>query len=304
MDWGIADCLLKCSKTPASAQSLIPQSSIHNPQLGIRRYTCSGLLLVSPLKFACMPDPDHIDDLLRSWPYEPSTLSVRIRQGDDGRDVLQMRLDLGLLQLETTGRPDGQQPHGAQTYFDYLVGRTLTEGTEYQMTEDECEEADREFVQYYHRRICWLALREFHSAVADADHTLNMMDFCRDHSPDEQWTMSHEQYRPFVMFHRTQAAALAALADKGAEAAVEELNQGLDQIRQVFVEYEAEEEFEDDELVARLTELRESLRQHFRVGRTLPEQLADAIANEKYELAAQLRDELNRRDGRGARKGV
>jgi Zn-dependent M16 (insulinase) family peptidase len=130
------------------------------------------------------------------------------------------------------------------------------------------------------------------------------MDFCRDHSPDEQWTMSHEQYRPFVMFHRTQAAALSALADKGAEAAVEELNRGLEQIRQVFVEYEAEEEFDDDELVARLTELRESLRQHFRVGRTLPEQLADAIANEKYELAAQIRDELNRRNGHGARKGV
>ncbi|HUE72970.1 MAG TPA: UvrB/UvrC motif-containing protein, partial [Pirellulaceae bacterium] len=137
-----------------------------------------------------------------------------------------------------------------------------------------------------------------------ADHTLKLMDFCRDHSSDEQWTMSHEQYRPFVMFHRTQAAALASLAEKGAEAAVEELNQGLDQIRQVFVEYEAEEEFDDDELVARLTELRESLRQHFRVGRTLAEQLADAIANEKYELAAQLRDELNRRDGSGARKGV
>jgi excinuclease UvrABC nuclease subunit len=51
------------------------------------------------------------------------------------------------------------------------------------------------------------------------------------------------------------------------------------------------EEFDEDELVQRLVELRESLRQHFRVGRTLQEQLADAIANEKYELAAEIRDE-------------
>ncbi len=166
------------------------------------------------------------------------------------------------------------------------------------MTEEECDEADREFVQYYHRRICWLALRDFSLAMSDAQHTLKLMDFCREHSPDEQWTMSHEQYRPFVMFHRTQAAALAALGDKGAEAAVEELNKGLDEIKQVFVDYEAEEEFDDDELVSRLMELRESLRQHFHVGRTLQEQLSDAVAGEKYELAAQIRDELNRRNTR------
>ncbi len=241
---------------------------------------------------------DNIDRLLREWPYDPNGISVRKKKGTDGRDVLQMRLDLGLLQLEVKGRPDGTRPHGSETFYDYLVQRTLEDGNEYTMTEEECDEADREFVQFYHRRICWLALRDFSLAMADAQHTLKLMDFCREHSPDEQWTMSHEQYRPFVMFHRTQAAALAALGDKGAEAAVEELNKGLDEIKQVFVDYEAEEEFDDDELVSRLMELRESLRQHFHVGRTLHEQLADAVASEKYELAAQIRDELNRRNTR------
>ena len=245
-----------------------------------------------------MARKENIDRLLRDWPYDPEGISVRKKKGDDGRDVLQMRLDLGLLQLEASGRPDGQKPEGAESYYDYLLGKSLaeTDGNSYVMTEDECEEADREFVQYYHRRVCWLALREFHNAVSDADHTLGLMDFCRDHSPDEQWTLSHEQYRPFVLFHRTQAAALAALGDRGAEAAVEEISLGLDKMRQVFTEYEADEEFEEDELVQRLTELRESLRQHFRVGRTLQEQLAEAVASEKYELAAEIRDELNRRN--------
>jgi hypothetical protein len=245
-----------------------------------------------------MARKENIDRILRDWPYDPQGISVRKKKGDDGRDVLQMRLDLGLLQLEASGRPDGQKPEGAESYYDFLLGKSLaeTDGNSYVMTEDECEEADREFVQYYHRRVCWLALREFHNAVSDADHTLGLMDFCRDHSPDEQWTLSHEQYRPFVLFHRTQAAALAALGDRGAEAAVEEISLGLDKMRQVFTEYEAEEEFEEDELVQRLTELRESLRQHFRVGRTLQEQLADAVASEKYELAAEIRDELNRRN--------
>jgi len=245
-----------------------------------------------------MAKKENIDRILRDWPYDPDGISVRKKKGDDGREIVQMRLDLGLLQLETSGRPDGTRPHGMETFYDHLISRQVEVGEEYEMSEEECEEADREFVQYYHRRVCWLALRDFPEAVADADHTLGLMDFCRDHSPDEQWTLSHEQYRPFVMFHRTQAAALAALADRGAEVAVEELNAGLESIRQVFVEYEAEDQFDEDELVSRLIELRESLRQHFRVGRTLQEQLAEAVASEKYELAAQIRDELNRREPR------
>src|SRR5262249_41241489 len=135
----------------------------------------------------------------------------------------------------------------------------------------------------------------------DADHTLAFMDLCKAHSPDEQWTLSHEQYRPFVLFHRTQAAALSQLDENqgGPESAIQEINAGLDRMKKLFEEYEAEEEFEDDELVARLIELRESLREQFSIGRTLSEQLADAIKTEQYELAARLRDEIaNRGEGK------
>jgi hypothetical protein len=253
-----------------------------------------------------MSDSEHIDDILQKWPYEPHSLSVRIRPGKDGRDLLQMRLDLGMLQLETTGRPDGLRPEGFDTYLDYLQSLVNNEPADGEakliMNEDQCEEADREFVQYYHRRLCWLAMREFTHAMTDADHTLKLMDYCREHSPDEEWTMSHEQYRPFVLFHRTQAAALSQLEQgNGAEASVQEINDGLEKIRAVFVEHEAEEDFEDDELVVRLTEMRETLRTQFEVGRTLEEQLNDAVASEQYELAAKLRDELSQRRGGGAR---
>lgn len=238
----------------------------------------------------------HIDHILRDWPYDPETVSVRIVTGADQRDVIQMRVDMGVLQLETTGRPDGARPHGNDTYFDYLLGESFRLGKNFAMDEEQCAEADREFVQFYHRRICWLALRRFSEAVRDADHTLAFMDFCRKHSPDEQWTLSHEQYRPFVLFHRTQAAALAELDDgQGPELAVQAINEGLERIRKVFEEFEAEEHFEDDDLVERLVDLRESLRDHYNVGRTLQERLAEAIEQEQYELAAALRDELAQR---------
>ena len=91
------------------------------------------------------------------------------------------------------------------------------------------------------------------------------------------------------------AEALAELEENGAEEAVQAVTRGLDAIRQIFTEHDVEEQFESDELVVRLVELRESLRREYDVGRTLQEQLDEAVQKEQYEKAAELRDELNRR---------
>jgi hypothetical protein len=245
-----------------------------------------------------MPKRHDIDRILREWPYEPGEISARIVRASDGREVLQMRVEMGLLQLETAGRPDGIRPGGAKTYFDYLRAVARRAGDDFQLNAEQCVEADREFMQYYHRRVCWLALREFRRATADADHTLAFMDFVRRHSPDEQWTLSHEQYRPFVLFHRTQAATLAALEEHGPDEALLTINRGLDLFRTIFEENESEEQFEEDELVGRLFELRDTLREQYDVKPSLSEQLADAVAAEQYELAAKIRDEMDRRSGK------
>jgi hypothetical protein len=237
----------------------------------------------------------HLDDLLANWSFDPSNLNVRLVKGKDGRDVIQMRVDMGILQLETTGRPDGELYQGHESVLDYLQQLNL-EQPELQLTEQQCMDADREFMQFYHRRICWLRLQFYHRAVMDADHTLRLMDVTEKMSPDEEWTGSHEQYRPFVLFHRTQAHALGQLEEDTAEEAVQAINSGLETMRAFFVKHDAEEHFETDELVVRLVELRESLRSEYAVGQTLKEQLAEAVEHEQYELAAQLRDELTRRE--------
>jgi hypothetical protein len=241
-----------------------------------------------------------IDRILQEWPYEPGEISARLVRATDGREVLQMRVEMGVLQLETEGRPDGQRPGDANTYFDYLAAMAGKSSEEFQLTSEQCAEADREFMQFYHRRVCWLALREFRRAATDADHTLAFMNFVREHSPDEEWTLSHEQYRPFVLFHRTQAVALATLEEVGPEEALQELNRGLQRFRDLFAEYEAEEQFDEDELVKRLIELRDTLREQYDLKPSLSEQLAEAVAAEEYELAAKLRDELSRRTDKRA----
>jgi len=238
---------------------------------------------------------DDIDRILLGWPFQPGAIAARLVRASNGREVLQMRVEMGILQMETEKRPDGESPYGMDTYLEYLVSSVLHDGDDFELSETDCMEVDREFMQYHHRRICWMAMRNFSMAVRDADHTLMLMDFCAAHSSDEQWMATHEQYRPFVLFQRAQAAALADLEEFGAEAAVEEINTGLDQLRELFDELEIEGSFEEDDMVEQLSDLKKWIRRQYNIADTLSEQLAEAVASEQYERAAYLRDEIARR---------
>lgn len=236
-----------------------------------------------------------IDAALRDWEYRPGTVQARLVEASDGRQVIQLRLDLGLLQLETGGRPDGSRPHGQPTYFHHLQ-REARRRPNLVLSDEQCEEADREFVQFYHRRLCWLALKEYGRAMADADHTLAFMDFVRAHAPNDDYVQAHEQYRGFVLFHRTQAAARLEVERQNPEAAIDAIRTGLDRLRDFFVGFEAEERMEEDGMVQRLRELERSLREEHHIDATTRERLDDAVAREDYETAARLRDALRRRE--------
>lgn len=239
-----------------------------------------------------------IDPVLRQWPFKPGVIAARLIHASDGREVLQMRIEMGLLQMEVVGRPDGDHPGGFDTCLEWLNERARTEGDAFALNAEQCIEIDREFLQFYHRRICFLALRQFARAVVDSDYALKLMDFVTAHSPNPQWTLSHEQYRPFVLFHRIQSSAMLELQESGPERAIETINQGLEQMRKVFAKFDAEEQFDQDELVRQLGDMKESLREEYRVGKTLAEQLADAVAAEEYERAARLRDDIAKRQAR------
>ena len=75
-----------------------------------------------------------IDRLLKQWTYQPGEVSARLVRGADGREVLQMRVEMGILQLEVDHRPDGQRPEGADTYFEYLASQALVEDGDFELS--------------------------------------------------------------------------------------------------------------------------------------------------------------------------
>lgn len=60
-----------------------------------------------------------LTDMLEEWPFESGKITVRVIEGKDGEARIQVRLDLGLLQMHVSGRPDGKRPNGFDSLLDY-----------------------------------------------------------------------------------------------------------------------------------------------------------------------------------------
>ncbi len=245
-----------------------------------------------------------IDDALRDWPHDPEPGEILAREvrARDGRMVLQVRVELGLLQMEVDGRPDGTRPHHFTTVLDYLrhraAARGLTPGKPnptWTMSTEDCLEADREFIQFYHRRTAWLSLQRYDRALIDADHTLALMDFVARHGATAAYRLSHEKFRGLVLFQRTQACTALALERRKPEDAVDAISAGIRNLEAHQKTLAEEPEIEDElneSLIQKLHALEFEIRQNFPVAKTLREQLEEAIASEDYEKAARLRDQI------------
>lgn len=250
-----------------------------------------------------------IDEALQGWPYDPEPGEVVAREvrARDGRMVLQVRVELGMLQLEVEGRPDGVRPHNFATYLDYLRHRASARGSSalgkaapWPMEPAHCVEADREFSQYYHRRVAWLSLQRYDRALRDSDHTLALMDFVARHAPEGEYIESHEKFRGLVLFHRTQALTALALERRKPEEAVDAVHDGLRRLAAHQETWGSDHDGEDainEPLAEQLRVLEAEIRKNFAVSKTLKEQLDEAVADEDYERAARIRDLIRLRGG-------
>jgi UvrB/uvrC motif len=254
-----------------------------------------------------MPMRRDLDDAVSGWPYdaEPGEVIAREVRARDGRTVVQVRIELGVLQMEVGGRPDGTRPQGFATCLDYLRHRAADRaadpretGPSWTMAREHCTAADREFVQFYHRREAWLALQRYDRALQDADHTIALMDFVCRHGIDSEYIDSHQRFRGIVLFHRTRAAAALALERRRPDEAIDLIREGAERINAHLRRWSQdhdESEIPNVSLVEQLQLLEDEVRKNFGVAKTLREQLAEAVAEENYERAAELRDRLRSR---------
>ncbi|MBL0921465.1 MAG: UvrB/UvrC motif-containing protein [Phycisphaerales bacterium] len=237
---------------------------------------------------------------INDWPYEPGQINVRLISGDDGRPKIQMRVDLGILQMETEGRPDGVRPEGYESLLemheDRLDAHVGEHGSDddFSLDQEACRHLRDEAVQYYHRYISLLVLEDYEGVVRDTSRNLRLLDFCGTYAESDQDRAMLEQFRPYLTMMRARALAGQALEAGEAKAAMAALDDGLEQIRVHFDETGHAEEFESASEAALLREMRDSLAPKLPISarEELRKRLERAIMQENYELAAILRDEL------------
>lgn len=248
-----------------------------------------------------MPSKD-ITPVLKGWDYEPGTINVRKINGMDGSPKLQMRVDLGLLQMELTGRPDGARPHGCESVLDYfereLNEHRIRHGTDlgFQITRDQCQELREEAIMYYQRYLGLFVLEDFKAVVRDTARNLRVLDFCGKFATEEQDRLILEQYRPYIIMMNCRAEASIYFKKKDFRTALATVQKGLENIREFFARFGQEEAVHQSNEVRVLKKFAREIRRKIPIDpmTRLQQQLDKAIKIERYEEAARLRDQIKR----------
>jgi hypothetical protein len=238
-----------------------------------------------------------INTILKEWPHEPGMIKVRKISGFDGRDKLQLRIDLGVLQMETTGRPDGQRPHGCESLLTYHQNRAeLAEasGDTYELTPEECSELQQEGIQYYHRYISLFQLNEYAGVIRDTQRNLDLFSFVEEHSERDEVIWNFQQFRPYVLMMNTRAKASIFLNEGKFAEAMREIEKGRDGIVEFFQRSNFPELAVKSSEIAFLEEWLEEVRAKRPLSKLeiMQREMESAIASELYERAAELRDAI------------
>jgi UvrB/uvrC motif len=240
-----------------------------------------------------------LNTILKDWPHENRAIKVRKILGLDGRHKLQLRIDLGVLQMELHGRPDGMRPHGCEsllTFHQLRAARAEARGETYQLKPEECAELQQEGIQYYHRYLSFFQINDFHGVVRDTQRNLDLFDFVDAHTERDELSWTLQQFRPYVLMMNTRAKASIFLGQGKFQDAIAEIKGGREAITEFF------QRSNFPELAAKSSEV------HFLDGwlkevsakrprsklEIMESEMETAVAKELYELAAELRDEINR----------
>ncbi len=238
---------------------------------------------------------DDIGPILKRWKYTTDDLNVRIIEGEDGGSKLQMRLDLGILQMELDGRPDGKRPARQESYLDYYIAKSEKSPDEsFILTPTECLKLQQESIQYYHRYLALMKLEDFERVARDTRRNLRVFDFVEKYSDSVEIVWTFQQYRPYVIMMYTRAVASMQINNSEFEQALVQIDEGIVDIEKFYKNYPdhaTPEKFELDYLKQWAEEIQEM--KPLSPVEKLNKELEKAIEREDYEHAAILRDELN-----------
>jgi hypothetical protein len=244
-----------------------------------------------------------LNDLLQDWPYQPGQLQVRKIVGNDGKAKLQLRIDMGILQMEATGRPDGQKPNGEESLLAVHQVRAKeaeATGETFTLTPEEVGELQAEGIQYYHRYVALYQLEDWKGVMRDTRRNLDMFNFVVKYAPSDEIAWSVDQFRPYVLMMNTRAKAYLAMGKDDFDSAVTHVEKGIEKIERFLRDHQHPELAEENAEVSVLKEWLKELRLKQPTKPAAPvspidqmrKEMEKAVRAEQYERAAELRDAI------------
>lgn len=224
-----------------------------------------------------------LDQLLREFPYEGGRVNARLVRLDAEREVLQIRVELGILQMESIGRPDGKP-----SVFDETAARRGK-----RLSSAEAALLRLELVQYQQRAVAFMAIGDARRALGDAEFVLASAAFLARCGPDAdaEWA-DGARFSAIVLRTRAASAMLAAVGRAREAGSV--IDAGLEMLFEAAERAGIAEHFDVLGDVTALRSMRDTLVPQLPPAQRseLEARLRTAVLSENYELAAILRDEL------------
>jgi UvrB/uvrC motif len=238
-----------------------------------------------------------LNTILKDWPHENGNIKVRKIAGLDGREKLQLRVDLGVLQMELAGRPDGRRPHNCESLLEYhqkRATRAAAKGETYELTPEQCAELQQEGIQYYHRYLSLFQINDFEGVVRDTQRNLDLFTFVSEHTDRDDFSWSLQQFRPYVLMMNTRAKASILLGQGKFSEAIAEIERGRDAITDFLQQSNFPELATKSSEIAFLDEWLEEVKAKRPLSKleVMQREMQTAIAKELYERAAELRDAI------------
>ena len=253
-----------------------------------------------------------ISHLLESWDYQPGQLAVRKFTGKDGSEKIQMRLDLGILQMNADGRPDGKMPMGATSWYDFHVDRlekymAENDGDDegFELKSNDISRMQQEGIQYHHRYICFYQLSEYDKVIRDAERNLKVFDFVDDYAESDELSWSLQQFRPQLIMMLTRAEGSMAIEAEDYAQAIDVIKDGIEALRSFYTDFERQDLMESSGEISSLEQWLEEVETNSHEeseSKPAPQatalseieklemDLKEAILREDYERAAEVRD--------------
>ncbi|MDA7618396.1 MAG: UvrB/UvrC motif-containing protein [Verrucomicrobiota bacterium] len=242
-----------------------------------------------------------ISHVLESWVYEPGKAMVRKIEGKHGGQLIQMRIDLGVLQMHASGRPDGQRPHGLDSLLDHHIERLEShlaacdgDDADFKLTAEECVSLQQEAIQFHHRYICFFQLELYEEVIQDADRNLDAIEMVDQYGPGDQMSWTLRQLTPQLLLMRTRAVSALSLAENDYEQAIRDVEEGIEALQTFIKDHMAGESPEQNSELQALQQWLEEVRGSRPLSQRekLEKELDEAVAKEDYERAAEVRDAL------------